>query len=141
MARAEADGYRMVRRALRDCRGRVSIAEVVFSSDDETRRRYSPPALTLVSRSNEEKDTINHQCDNEVFNTDEWVPLQVKAGDLITLPEGIHHRFTADKKDRIHATRLFIGQPVWAPFNRPCEEHESRAKHVREFLEETKMEE
>ena len=69
------------------------------------------------------------------------MPLQVKAGDLITLPEGIHHRFTVDKKDRIHATRLFIGQPVWTPFNRPCEEHESRAKYVREFLEEKKMEE
>ena len=31
-------------------------------------------------------------------------------------------------------TRLFIGQPVWTPFNRPCEEHESRKKYVSEYL-------
>ena len=72
---------------------------------------------------------------------DEWVRIHVKAGDLMTLPEGIYHRFTVDEKDWIHAMRLFIGQPVWTPFNRPCEEHESRVKYVREFLEEKKVEE
>ena len=66
---------------------------------------------------------------------DEWVRIHVKAGDLMTLPEGIYHRFTVDEKDRIHAMRLFIGQPVWTPFNRPCEEHESWVKHVRDVLE------
>jgi 1,2-dihydroxy-3-keto-5-methylthiopentene dioxygenase len=31
--------------------------------------------------------------------------------------------------------RLFIGQPVWTPFNRPCDDHESRKKYVDIFLE------
>ena len=34
-----------------------------------------------------------------------------------------------------------IGQPVWTPFNRPCEEHESRKKYVEGYLEEKKTEE
>lgn len=69
---------------------------------------------------------------------DKWVRIHIKSGDLMTLPEGIYHRFTVDEKDCIHAMRLFKGQPVWTPFNRPQEEHESRVKYVKEFLEEKK---
>ena len=69
---------------------------------------------------------------------DKWVRIHIKAGDLMTLPEGIYHRFTVDENDCIHAMRLFKGQPVWTPFNRPQEEHESRVKYVKEFLEEKK---
>ena len=43
---------------------------------------------------------------------DKWVRVHVKKGDLMTLPEGIYHRFTCDESDYIHAMRLFIGQPV-----------------------------
>ena len=65
---------------------------------------------------------------------DRWVRVHIKKGDLMTLPEGIYHRFTTDEKDMIHAMRLFIGQPVWTPFNRPCEDHPSRKKFVESFL-------
>ena len=65
---------------------------------------------------------------------DRWVRVLVKKGDLMTLPEGIYHRFTTDKNDCIHAMRLFVGQPVWTPFNRPCEEHPSRKKYVEQYL-------
>merc|ERR1712014_195240 len=61
---------------------------------------------------------------------DNWIRIHVKKGDLMTLPEGIYHRFTCDEKRYIHAMRLFVGQPVWTPFNRPCDEHESRKKYV-----------
>jgi len=53
----------------------------------------------------------------------------------MTLPEGIYHRFTCDETDYIHAMRLFIGQPVWTPFNRPQEEHPSRKKFVSNVIE------
>ena len=33
--------------------------------------------------------------------------------------------------------RLFIGQPVWTPFNRPQEEHPSRKAYVSAYLEKT----
>jgi len=61
---------------------------------------------------------------------DRWVRVHVKKGDLMTLPEGIYHRFTTDSTNMIHAMRLFVGQPVWTPFNRPCEDHPSRVKFL-----------
>mmetsp|Transcript_2599 Transcript_2599/g.7104 ORF Transcript_2599/g.7104 Transcript_2599/m.7104 type:complete len:230 (-) Transcript_2599:168-857(-) len=69
---------------------------------------------------------------------DKWVRIHIKKGDLMTLPEGIYHRFTCDSTDYIKAMRLFIGEPIWTPFNRPQEEHPSRAKYVKEFVEEKK---
>lgn len=71
---------------------------------------------------------------------DKWIRVHIKKGDLMTLPEGIYHRFTVDETDMIHAMRLFIGQPVWTPFNRPCEDHPSRKKFVEEYLSEEKKE-
>ena len=65
---------------------------------------------------------------------DKWIRIWIKAGDLMTLPEGIYHRFTCDSGEYIHAMRLFKGVPVWTPINRPCEEHESRKTFVKQFL-------
>jgi 1,2-dihydroxy-3-keto-5-methylthiopentene dioxygenase len=66
---------------------------------------------------------------------DKWVRIWIKKGDLMTLPEGCYHRFTCDETDYIQAMRLFIGQPVWTPFNRPQEEHESRKYYVDTYME------
>uniref|UniRef100_A0A7S1BVL9 Acireductone dioxygenase n=1 Tax=Corethron hystrix TaxID=216773 RepID=A0A7S1BVL9_9STRA len=62
-----------------------------------------------------------------------WVRVHVKKGDLMTLPEGIYHRFTCDETDYIHAMRMFIGVPVWTPINRfttDTESHTSRKKYI-----------
>ncbi|KAL3944363.1 MAG: hypothetical protein SGBAC_001567 [Bacillariaceae sp.] len=72
---------------------------------------------------------------------DKWVRVHIKKGDLMTLPEGIYHRFTCDETDFIKAMRLFKGQPVWTPFNRPQEEHASRKAYVNNFMEEKKADE
>jgi len=63
---------------------------------------------------------------------DNWVRVHVKKGDLMTLPEGIYHRFTCDETDYIHAMRLFIGTPCWTPINRDgsTENHPSRKQYV-----------
>jgi len=64
---------------------------------------------------------------------DNWIRIHVKKGDLMTLPEGIYHRFTCDETDYIHAMRLFIGVPCWTPINRDLEgtdNHPSRKKYV-----------
>jgi 1,2-dihydroxy-3-keto-5-methylthiopentene dioxygenase len=71
---------------------------------------------------------------------DKWIRIHVKKGDLMTLPEGIYHRFTCDEERIIHAMRLFIGEPVWTPFNRPQEDHPSRKKYEEVFVEEKKEE-
>jgi 1,2-dihydroxy-3-keto-5-methylthiopentene dioxygenase len=68
--------------------------------------------------------------------SDQWVRVHVNKGDLMTLPEGMYHRFTTDERRIIHAMRLFVGQPVWTPFNRndpSVENMPSRQKYVQEM--------
>jgi 1,2-dihydroxy-3-keto-5-methylthiopentene dioxygenase len=68
---------------------------------------------------------------------DRWIRVHVKKGDLMTLPEGIYHRFTTDEHRIIHAMRLFVGQPVWTPFNRndpTVADHPSRQKYLHDII-------
>lgn len=70
------------------------------------------------------------------FN-DDWVRIACRKGTMIVLPEGIYHRFTLDDKDYAKAMRLFVGEPVWTPHNRPQDDHVSRLKYLHDFTKAT----
>ncbi|XP_069462131.1 acireductone dioxygenase [Ambystoma mexicanum] len=61
---------------------------------------------------------------------EQWIRIAMEKGDLITLPAGIYHRFTLDEKNYVKAMRLFVGEPVWTPYNRPADHFEAREKYV-----------
>eukprot|EP00535_Pseudo-nitzschia_heimii_P013109 CAMPEP_0197197836 /NCGR_PEP_ID=MMETSP1423-20130617/33067_1 /TAXON_ID=476441 /ORGANISM="Pseudo-nitzschia heimii, Strain UNC1101" /LENGTH=264 /DNA_ID=CAMNT_0042651661 /DNA_START=557 /DNA_END=1351 /DNA_ORIENTATION=- len=122
--------------ALRDDRG-YSYADVLTIHPD-----YLPGFDTHVKNFFTEHihdaEEIRYIIDGSGFfdvrdPLDRWIRIHVKKGDLMTLPEGIYHRFTCDETDYIHAMRMFVGVPCWTPINRfekGTDGHESRKKYV-----------
>ncbi|KAK4478125.1 hypothetical protein RD792_017404 [Penstemon davidsonii] len=64
-----------------------------------------------------------------------WIRVWVKKGAMIVLPAGIYHRFTLDSNNYIKAMRLFVGDPIWTPFNRPHDNLPARKQYVETFVQ------
>jgi len=67
---------------------------------------------------------------------DEWIRIAASAGDMITLPPGIYHRYSNDEKNYAKVMRLFQGDPIWTPFNRDnsIDKCQERQKYVGMYL-------
>ncbi|XP_052190114.1 acireductone dioxygenase 2-like isoform X5 [Diospyros lotus] len=66
---------------------------------------------------------------------DAWIRIWVKKGAVIALPAGIYHRFTLDTNNYIKAMRLFVGEPVRTPYNRPHDHLPARKEYVETFVQ------
>lgn len=130
-------------KAIRDDRG-YSYADIISVKPDLL-PGYDEKIKAFFEEHIHDAEEIRYILDGSGYfdirdKVDKWVRIHIKKGDLMTLPEGCYHRFTCDSDDYIKAMRLFIGQPVWTPFNRPQEDHPSRKKYVEKYMKEEKKE-
>lgn len=49
---------------------------------------------------------------------DQWVRIEVSAGDMIVIPANTHHRFLLTDTKQIRCMRLFANHDGWAPMYR-----------------------
>uniref|UniRef100_A0A7R9VYE4 Acireductone dioxygenase n=1 Tax=Chlamydomonas euryale TaxID=1486919 RepID=A0A7R9VYE4_9CHLO len=134
----DADAYETDERlaAIRKLRN-YSWMEILTVSKD-TLPNYEEKIKTFYEEHIHDDEEIRMIMDGSGFfdvrdHDDKWIRIHCKKGDLIVLPEGIYHRFTLDEGNCAKAMRLFVGEPVWTPYNRPQEEHASRKKYLAQF--------
>jgi len=124
-------------KAIRDGRG-YSYADIISVRPDLL-PGYDVKIKAFFEEHIHDAEEIRYILDGSGYfdirdTSNQWIRIHIKKGDLMTLPEGCYHRFTCDTTDFIQAMRLFIGEPVWTPFNRPQDKHPSREDYVTKYM-------
>ncbi|KAG8636748.1 hypothetical protein MANES_15G032800v8 [Manihot esculenta] len=95
------------------------------------------------------------KCDEKIktfleehLHTDEEIHYCLAgSGEIIVLPAGNYHRFALDTDNYINifnyicknmsclqAMRLFVGDPIWTPFNCPLDHLHARKEYLKAFV-------
>src|SRR5437588_12934540 len=61
-------------------------------------------------------------------SSDQWVRIEVDAGDLIIIPANTYHRFYLTSAKTIRCVRLFLNNEGWAPLYRHEESEVAKAQ-------------
>jgi 1,2-dihydroxy-3-keto-5-methylthiopentene dioxygenase len=108
---------------IRSSRGYVDQDEISLSKE-------TPNLDAICAKFDKEHfhtlDEVRFVVDGEgIFDvrdaSDQWVRIEVDAGDLIIIPANKYHRFYLTSAKTIRCVRLFLNNEGWAPLYRQAE--------------------
>jgi 1,2-dihydroxy-3-keto-5-methylthiopentene dioxygenase len=108
---------------IKSSRGYVDQDEVALSKE-------TPNLEAICAKFDKEHyhtlDEVRFVVDGEgIFDVrdsnDQWVRIEVNAGDLIIIPANKYHRFYLTPAKKIRCVRLFLNNEGWAPLYREAE--------------------
>ncbi len=107
---------------------KVWMQRRAYTAHDEVRLNAETPKLEAILKQFEDEHL---HTDDEVryivkgagifdirSQDDQWMRVELEAGDFIIVPADRHHRFFLTEDQQIHAVRLFKDNPSWVPIYR-----------------------
>ena len=109
---------------------RIKSSRGYVDQDEISLSRETPNLDTICAKFDKEHfhtlDEVRFVVDGEgIFDVrdanDQWVRIEVDAGDLIIIPANTYHRFYLTSAKTIRCVRLFLNNEGWAPLYRQAE--------------------
>ena len=109
---------------------RIKSSRGYVDQDEISLSKETPNLDTICAKFDKEHfhtlDEVRFVVDGEgIFDVrdanDQWVRIEVDAGDLIIIPANKYHRFYLTSAKTIRCVRLFLNNEGWAPLYRQAE--------------------
>jgi 1,2-dihydroxy-3-keto-5-methylthiopentene dioxygenase len=109
---------------------RIKSHRGYVDQDEVSLSKETPNLDTICAKFDKEHyhtlDEVRFVVDGEgIFDVrdsnDQWVRIEVDAGDLIIIPANKYHRFYLTAAKTIRCVRLFLNNEGWAPLYRQAE--------------------
>jgi 1,2-dihydroxy-3-keto-5-methylthiopentene dioxygenase len=109
---------------------RIKSSRGYVDQDEISLSRETPNLDAICAKFDKEHfhtlDEVRFVVDGEgIFDVrdanDQWVRIEVDAGDLIIIPANKYHRFYLTSAKAIRCVRLFLNNEGWAPLYRQTE--------------------